>query len=75
VKEYGKGLTEGMKSQEIDLASQFANALIKPLRPEQFHDEYQLRVQELVDSKERGSRLRSSKMLKSSLLLWTLWPR
>ena len=38
----------------IDLASQFAKALIKPFRPEQFHDEYQKRVQQLVDSKEKG---------------------
>jgi DNA end-binding protein Ku len=43
-----------MKSQEIDLASQFAKALIKPFRPEQFRDGYQVRVQQLVDSKEKG---------------------
>jgi DNA end-binding protein Ku len=54
VKEYGKDLPQNMKSQEIDLASQFAKALIKPFRPEQFHDEYQVRVQQLVDSKEKG---------------------
>jgi DNA end-binding protein Ku len=54
VKEYGKDLPEKMKSQEIDLASQFAKALIKPFRPEQFHDEYQARVQQLVASKEKG---------------------
>jgi DNA end-binding protein Ku len=54
VKEYGKDLPQNMKSQEIDLASQFAKALIKPFRPEQFHDEYQTRVQQLVDSKEKG---------------------
>jgi DNA end-binding protein Ku len=54
VKEYGKGLPEGMKSQEIDLASQFAKALIKPFKPEHFHDEYQARVQQLVESKEKG---------------------
>jgi DNA end-binding protein Ku len=54
VKEYGKGLPGNMKSQEIDLASQFAKALIKPFRPGQFHDEYQARVQQLVESKEKG---------------------
>jgi DNA end-binding protein Ku len=32
----------------------FAQALIKPFRPEQFHDEYQARVQQLVDSEEEG---------------------
>jgi DNA end-binding protein Ku len=54
VKEYGKDLPENMKAQEIDLASQFAKALVKPFRPEQFHDEYQARVQQLIDSKEKG---------------------
>jgi DNA end-binding protein Ku len=54
VKEYGKGLPENMKSQEIDLASQIAKALTKPFHPEQFHDEYQAKVQQLVDSKKKG---------------------
>lgn len=54
VKEYGKDIPKGMKSQEIDLAMKFAQALIKPFRPAQFHDEYQARVQQLVDSKEEG---------------------
>ncbi len=54
VKEYGKDLPGNMKFQEIDLASQFAKALIKPFHAEQFHDEYQARVQQLVDSKEKG---------------------
>lgn len=54
VKEYAKELPGNLKSQEIDLASQFAKALLKPFRPEQFHDEYQVRVQQLVDSKEKG---------------------
>jgi DNA end-binding protein Ku len=54
VKEYGKDIPKGMKSQEIDLATKFAQALIKPFRPAQFHDEYQARVQQLVDSKEEG---------------------
>jgi DNA end-binding protein Ku len=64
VKEYGKGLPEGMKSQEVDLASQFAKALIKPFKPEQFHDEYQARVQQLVDSKEKGQRAPTQEKVK-----------
>jgi DNA end-binding protein Ku len=54
VKEYGRDISKGLKSQEIDLATQFAQALIKAFRPEQFHDEYQARVRKLVDSKEEG---------------------
>jgi DNA end-binding protein Ku len=54
VKEYGKDIPRNLKSQEIDLATQFAQALVKPFRPEKFHDEYQARVQQLIDSKEAG---------------------
>jgi DNA end-binding protein Ku len=54
VKEYGKDLPKNLKAQEIDLATQFAQALIKPFRPEQFHGEYQTRVQQLIESKEAG---------------------
>lgn len=54
VKDYGKDVAQAPKSQEIDLATKFAQALIKPFRPAQFHDEYQARVQQLIDSKEAG---------------------
>ena len=54
VKEYGKDVPKGLKSQELDLATKFAQALVKPFKPEQFHDEYQARVQQLIDSKEAG---------------------
>ena len=54
VKEYGKNVPKGSKSQEIDLATKFAQALVKPFEPEQFHDEYQARVQQLIDSKQKG---------------------
>jgi DNA end-binding protein Ku len=54
VKDYGKNIPKGLKSQEIDLATKFAEALVKPFRPAQFHDEYQTRVQQLIDSKEAG---------------------
>jgi DNA end-binding protein Ku len=54
VKEYGKEIPKNLRPQEIDLATQFAQALVKPFKPEQFHDEYQTRVQQLIDSKEAG---------------------
>jgi DNA end-binding protein Ku len=54
VKGYGNEVPKNLKFQEINLAIQFAQALVKPSKPEQFHDEYQARVQQLVDSKEEG---------------------
>jgi DNA end-binding protein Ku len=43
-----------LKKQEVDLAEQFAKALLKPFRPEQFHDEYSKRVIQLIESKSKG---------------------
>ena len=54
VKGYGKDVPKNLKAQEVNLATQFAQALVKPFKPDQFHDEYQMRVQQLVDSKEEG---------------------
>ena len=54
VKDYGRNTTRDLKKQEISLAEQFAKALIKPFRPEQFHDGYQERVKRLVESKSKG---------------------
>lgn len=53
-KGYGKSTAKDLKKQEIGLAVQFANALVKPFRPEQFHDEYSKRVEELIESKRKG---------------------
>jgi len=54
VKGYGKTTEHNLKKQEIDLAEQFAKALVKPFRPEQFHDEYSERVVQLIESKSKG---------------------
>lgn len=51
---YGKTKVTNMKKQEIGLAEQFAKSLVKPFRPEQFHDEYSKRVEELIASKRKG---------------------
>jgi DNA end-binding protein Ku len=53
-KGYGKTTTTNLKKQEVDLAAQFAKALVKPFRPEQFHDEYSARVEQLIESKNKG---------------------
>jgi DNA end-binding protein Ku len=51
---YGKTKVTNLKKQEIGLAEQFAKSLLKPFRPEQFHDEYSKRVEELIASKRKG---------------------
>lgn len=51
---YGKNNPTNLKKQEIGMAEQFAKELIEPFRPEQFHDEYQARVLELIKSKSSG---------------------
>jgi DNA end-binding protein Ku len=53
-KGYGKTTEKNLKKQEIELAEQFAKALLKPFRPEQFHDEYAQRVEQLIESKNEG---------------------
>jgi DNA end-binding protein Ku len=54
VNDYGKNSAKDLKKQEIQLAEQFAKALVKPFRPDQFHDEYQERVRQLIESKSKG---------------------
>lgn len=54
VKEYGKNTVKNLKTQELDLAEQFARSLIKPFRPAEFHDEYRERVMKLIESKSKG---------------------
>jgi DNA end-binding protein Ku len=52
-KSYG-GSAKTVTKQEIDLAEQFAKALLKPFRPDQFRDEYSERVEQLIESKRKG---------------------
>jgi DNA end-binding protein Ku len=51
---YGKETSKNQNRQELSLAEQFAKSLIKPFRPEQFHDDYQDRVRELIENKSKG---------------------
>jgi len=53
-KGYGNTSTAKLTRQEIDLSKQFAAALVKPFRPEQYRDEYSLRVERLIESKRDG---------------------
>jgi DNA end-binding protein Ku len=52
---YGKNNATNLKKPEIALAEQFAKGLVAPFRPEKFHDEYQERVKNLIESKEKGT--------------------
>ena len=51
---YGKESSRSQNRQELSLAEQFARSLIKPFQPEKFHDDYQQRVRELIESKSKG---------------------
>lgn len=53
-KDYGKSTANNLKKREIDLAEQFAEGLVKPFRPDQFRDEYSERVEQLIESKNKG---------------------
>jgi len=54
VAEYGQPSEVKLQEQEVKLAEQFAEALKKPFHPEQFKDEYEARVLELIESRAEG---------------------
>jgi len=71
---YGKESAKSQNRQELSLAEQFAKSLIKPFHPEQFHDDYQARVRELIESKSKGKaipKLEKSKKLAPVIDLMT----
>jgi DNA end-binding protein Ku len=55
VPSYGKNTATNLKKPELSLAEQFAKGLIAPFHPEKFHDQYQERVKQLIESKEKGT--------------------
>lgn len=55
VSEYGSQETMKLAEQEVSLAEQFMKQLTATFHPENFKDEYQTRVEELVESKEAGA--------------------
>jgi DNA end-binding protein Ku len=57
LKEYGKSPKTELRKQEVALAEQFAKSLLKPFKPEEFHDEYRRQVEKLVESKNNGKAL------------------
>jgi DNA end-binding protein Ku len=55
LKEYGKNTTRDLRKQEIALGEQFAKTLVKPFRPEDFHDHHQEQLKQLIDRKLKGA--------------------
>ena len=54
VAEYGKAENMTLQKPEIDLAEQFIRQLTAQFQPEQYKDEYQQRVLDLVETKRAG---------------------
>ncbi|HVW78446.1 MAG TPA: Ku protein [Alloacidobacterium sp.] len=61
IAEYGQDEDLKLQKAEIDLAEQFMKQLTEKFDPEQYKDEYQSRVEALVESKEAGMAPRSEK--------------
>jgi DNA end-binding protein Ku len=53
-KGYEQTNLKDLKKQEIALGEEFAKTLVKPFRPQEFRDEYQILVKQLIESKSRG---------------------
>jgi DNA end-binding protein Ku len=56
VAEYGKDEVQ-VKPQEIKLATELVSSLSTDFKPEKYRDEYQARVQELLDKKLKGEKV------------------
>jgi DNA end-binding protein Ku len=54
ISEYGKAESMNLQKPEIDLAEQFIRQLTAKFEPEQYKDEYQQRVVDLVETKRAG---------------------
>lgn len=57
VAEYGRDHVE-VKPQEIKLATELVRSLSTKFKPEKYHDEYQAKVQALLDAKLKGSKVK-----------------
>ena len=54
IAEYGKTETMNLQKPEMDLAEQFIRQLTARFEPEQYKDEYQQRVLDLIETKRAG---------------------
>jgi DNA end-binding protein Ku len=68
IAEYGHDSDElKLQKAEIDLAEQFMKQLTAKFDPDQFKDEYQTRVEELIERKEAGMVAKSDKQPKKHM--------
>jgi DNA end-binding protein Ku len=68
IAEYGRdGEDLKLQTAEVQLAEQFMKQLTSKFAPEEFKDEYQTRVEELVERKEAGMVAKSDKQPKKRL--------
>jgi DNA end-binding protein Ku len=65
--EYGQDEDLKLQKAEIDLAEQFMKQLTAKFDPEQYKDEYQTRVEELIERKEAGMTASADKPAKKRL--------
>ncbi len=61
IAEYGQDEDLKLQKAEIDLAEQFMKQLTAKFEPDQFKDEYQTRVEELIERKEAGMAAKAEK--------------
>jgi DNA end-binding protein Ku len=54
ISEYSDQPTAEVKQQEVDMAEKLIEALAKPFNPEEYRDEYQRKVLELIEAKGEG---------------------
>jgi DNA end-binding protein Ku len=54
IEQYKQPHAKDIKKQEIALGEQFAKTLVKPFRPEEYRNEYEARVRQLIESKAKG---------------------
>jgi DNA end-binding protein Ku len=59
--EYGQPAKVEIRPQEVELAQRLIENLAAPFELEKFHDEYQKRVQELIDAKREGKQIAAPK--------------
>ncbi|MCW5983088.1 MAG: Ku protein [Bryobacteraceae bacterium] len=52
--EYGQNGDVKITPQELDLARKLVESLTAPFEPDKFKDEYQVRVREMLEAKQRG---------------------
>ncbi len=58
--EYGKDGKAEIRPQEVELAQRLIENLAAPFKPEEFQDEYQKRVLELIEAKREGKKVHAA---------------